>query len=83
MCVPETATFLLSSGVLFSELDTDAKIEFQANLLRTLLQVEDSINMTAKYYNEEQQKNVLIIYDRGAMDPVSCNFNIKFRILKN
>lgn len=72
MCIPETATFLLSAGVLFSELDTNAKIEFQENLLKTLLQVEDSINLTAKYYNEEQQKNVLIIYDRGAMDPVSC-----------
>lgn len=82
MCVPETATFLLSSGVLFSELDTDAKIEFQANLLRTLLQVEDSINMTAKYYNEEQQKNVLIIYDRGAMDPVSYLGDGEWDILK-
>lgn len=72
--MPETATFLLSSGVLFTDLDALAKTEFQENLLKTLLQTENSVNKTAEYYNNELQKNVLIIYDRGAMDPVACKW---------
>jgi len=71
-CVPETATFLLSSGTLFGDLDDTHRTDFQENLLKTLLQVEDTINKSATFYNEELQKNCLIIYDRGAMDPVSC-----------
>ncbi len=76
LTVPETATFILSSGVLFSDLDALAKTEFQENLLKTLLQTENSINKAAEYYNNEMQKNVLIIYDRGAMDPVACKWLI-------
>ena len=45
---------------------------FQENLLKTLLQIEDTINQTAKFYSEEQGYKVLVIYDRGAMDPVAC-----------
>lgn len=71
LCVPETATFLLSAGMLFGDLDDKNKTDFQENLLKTLLQVEDTVNETAKYYNDELQKNCLVIYDRGAMDPVS------------
>lgn len=72
--MPETATFLLSAGMLFGDLDDKNKTDFQENLLKTLLQVEDTVNETAKYYNDEFQKNCLVIYDRGAMDPVSCKF---------
>lgn len=73
LCVPETATILLGSGVFFYDLNDEAKMLFQENLLKTLLQIEDSINETAKHYVSERNQNVLIIYDRGAMDPVACN----------
>ena len=72
LCVPETATVLLSSGVLFYDFDDETRINFQENLLKTLLQIEDTINETAKYYVNEKHQNCMIIYDRGAMDPVAC-----------
>ena len=36
--VPETATVLLGGGVNFAELPQFAQIEFQENLLRTMIQ---------------------------------------------
>lgn len=81
-CVPETATFLLSSGVLFSDLDKESKTDFQENLLKTLLQTEDSVNKAAQFYNSELQKNCLIIYDRGAMDPVAYLHDGEWEVLK-
>lgn len=71
LCVPETATVLLSSGVYFCDLNDDSKMLFQENLLKTMLQIEDTINETAKHYVSEKNQNCLIIYDRGAMDPVA------------
>lgn len=47
-------------------------MKFQENLLKTLLQIEDSINEAAKYYHNERNQNCIVIYDRGAMDPVAC-----------
>jgi hypothetical protein len=35
------------------------------------LQIEDAINETVRYYHTEKNKNCIIIYDRGAMDPVA------------
>ena len=49
----------------------------EENLLKTLIQIEDTINEAAKHYIQREQ-NVLIIYDRGAMDPVSCQSLIKY-----
>lgn len=69
-CVPETASVLLSSGILFYDLAKHT-IKFQENLLKTLLQIEDSINEAAKFYHNEKNQNCIIIYDRGAMDPVA------------
>ena len=46
-------------------------IQFQENLLKTLLQIEDCINETVRFYHNELNKNCIIIYDRGAMDPVA------------
>jgi thymidylate kinase len=71
--VPETATFLLTSGIRFYDLDDDTRVAFQENLLKTLIQTENTINEVAKFYNSFHRKNCLIIYDRGAMDPVACN----------
>ena len=74
--MPETATILLSSGVYFCDLNDESKMLFQENLLKTLLQIEDTINETAKHYVNVRNQSCLIIYDRGAMDPVACNLMI-------
>lgn len=46
-------------------------MKFQENLLKTLLQIEDTINDTARFYSTDCNRNCLVLYDRGAMDPVS------------
>ncbi len=60
-------TFWVISNLLYKF----QAIEFQENLLRTLLQIEDTINKTASYYHNVLNQNCIIIYDRGAMDPVA------------
>merc|ERR1712038_176176 len=62
--VPETATVLLGGGVNFAELPEYAQIEFQENLLRTMIQIENSFFALA----EASERNCLIICDRGTMD---------------
>ncbi|CAB4067865.1 TRPL translocation defect protein 14 [Lepeophtheirus salmonis] len=47
-CVPEAATVLLSGGVNFSELDAEAAMKFQENLLKTMIQIENSFFDLAK-----------------------------------
>jgi hypothetical protein len=37
-----------------------------------MLQIENSINEAARYYHTSKNKNVIIIYDRGCMDPIAC-----------
>jgi hypothetical protein len=70
--VPETATLLFNSGFTFPELGEDQQMNFQEDLLKTLLQIENTITDTAKYFYEKQNSKCLVIYDRGAMDPVAC-----------
>ena len=62
--VPETANVLLSGGVNFETMTEDAKEKFQENLLKTMMQIEQSFFDLA----ESSRKNCLIICDRGAMD---------------
>lgn len=62
--VPETATVLLSGGIKFSDLSEDEAYKFQENLLRTMIQIEN----TFFELGESCQRNCLIICDRGAMD---------------
>ncbi|XP_023331703.1 TRPL translocation defect protein 14 isoform X2 [Eurytemora carolleeae] len=62
--VPETATVLLAGGVNFAELPQYAATEFQENLLRTMIQIENSFFALA----EASERNCLIICDRGTMD---------------
>ncbi|KAI1712656.1 AAA domain-containing protein [Ditylenchus destructor] len=64
--VPETATVLLRGGVKFSELNPAQVYQFQKDLLLTLLQIEKVFFNQAELI---QDRNVLIICDRGAMDP--------------
>ena len=63
--VPETATVLLSGGVNFAELSEKAAEKFQANLLKTMIQIENSFFDLA---SSSAAQNCLVICDRGAMD---------------
>lgn len=80
-CVPETASLLIGSGIHFYELGPHT-IDFQENLLKTLLQIEDTINETVKFYHKEKKQNCIVIYDRGAMDPVAYLKENDWEILK-
>lgn len=62
--VPETATVLLSGGVKFSELTKEEAYKFQENLIKTMIQIENT------YFELGQvcKRNCLIICDRGVMD---------------
>ena len=63
--VPETATVLLSGGINFAELSEKAAEKFQANLLKTMIQIENSFFDLASSCSAQ---NCLVICDRGAMD---------------
>ncbi|XP_071050312.1 TRPL translocation defect protein 14 isoform X2 [Onthophagus taurus] len=62
--VPETASVLLSGGIKFSDLSVVEAFKFQENLLKTMLQIEDTFFELGK----SCRGNCLIICDRGAMD---------------
>ncbi|KAK5645450.1 hypothetical protein RI129_006750 [Pyrocoelia pectoralis] len=63
--VPETASVLLSGGIKFSDLNAEQVYQFQENLLKTMLQIENTFFELAS----TSSRNCLIICDRGAMDP--------------
>lgn len=65
MRVPETATVLLGGGIKFTELDDDQKIVFQEELLKTMMQIENTFFQIAEFI---ENRDVLVICDRGAMD---------------
>ncbi|KAL5287525.1 unc-132 family protein [Megaselia abdita] len=62
--VPETANVLLSGGIKFSDLTEAEAYKFQENLLRTMIQIENTYFELAK----SSTKSCLIICDRGVMD---------------
>lgn len=62
--VPETATVLLGGGIKFSELNAKQGVKFQEELLRTMIQIENTFFSVA----EAMDRNVLVICDRGTMD---------------
>ncbi|XP_041977316.1 TRPL translocation defect protein 14 isoform X3 [Aricia agestis] len=62
--VPETATVLLSGGIKFADLSPDEAVKFQENLLKTMIQIENTFFELGRTC----QRNCLIICDRGAMD---------------
>lgn len=47
-----------------------------------MLQIEDSIVEAANYYYREKNQNCIVIYDRGAMDPVAYLDPNDWEILK-
>ncbi|XP_075146739.1 TRPL translocation defect protein 14-like [Haematobia irritans] len=62
--VPETATVLLSGGIKFSDLTEKEIYKFQENLVRTMMQIENTYFQLGK----SSTRNCLIICDRGFMD---------------
>ncbi|XP_030375948.1 TRPL translocation defect protein 14 isoform X3 [Scaptodrosophila lebanonensis] len=62
--VPESATVLLSGGVKFSDLTDIEAYKFQENLIRTMVQIEN----TYFELGNSSTRNCLIICDRGVMD---------------
>lgn len=62
--VPETATVLMSGGIAFGELNNEQVFDFQENLIKTMIALEDTyFTMAAK-----SDQNCLVICDRGLMD---------------
>ncbi|XP_072388371.1 TRPL translocation defect protein 14 isoform X1 [Diabrotica undecimpunctata] len=62
--VPETASVLLGGGIKFADLNQHESVKFQENLLKSMLQIEDTFFQLGKTC----KRNCLIICDRGAMD---------------
>lgn len=62
--VPETASILLSGGVKFSDLTSEDAFQFQENLLKTMIQIENTFFQLGERCN----RDCLIICDRGTMD---------------
>lgn len=65
--VPETATILLGGGVKFGELSHAQQCAFQKDVLSTLLRIESVFFLQAEL--AVSGPPILIICDRGAMDP--------------
>ncbi|XP_014674201.1 PREDICTED: uncharacterized protein LOC106814397 [Priapulus caudatus] len=61
---PETAFVLMSGGVKWTDLDENQAINFQEDIGRMMLMVEDSYTRLA----EGGRRNAIIICDRGVMD---------------
>jgi len=67
--VPETATVLMSGGIAFGELNQEQVLDFQFNLIKTMLTLEDTyFSMAEKWNCSGGQQNCLVICDRGTMD---------------
>ena len=66
--MPNAVCYKTRGGVKFEELNPKQARVFQRQILATMLEVEKTYNLLA----EEDSKNVLIVCDRGAMDPFAC-----------
>lgn len=64
--VPETATILLGGGVKFADLSPKQSYDFQVGLMKTMMTIED---VYFKLGDSVDNKDVLIICDRGTYDP--------------
>jgi len=77
--VPETASVLLSGGIKFNDLTPDESYNFQVNLLKTMIQIENTYFELAK----SCKRNCLIICDRGVMDASAYIDTDKWERMKN
>lgn len=69
---PQYTCFPPCRRVRFPEFSPEQVTSFQRNILKTILQLETTFFELA----EQDKKNVLIVCDRGAMDPSACNFKL-------
>ncbi|VDM37756.1 unnamed protein product [Toxocara canis] len=76
--VPEAATILLGGGANFAAMTRDQAYAFQRDLLQTMLQIESvvpalmiraALEVFFNQANLSDSEHVLVICDRGAMDP--------------
>uniref|UniRef100_A0AC35UD53 AAA_28 domain-containing protein n=1 Tax=Rhabditophanes sp. KR3021 TaxID=114890 RepID=A0AC35UD53_9BILA len=65
--VPEAATTLMKGGIKFGSLTEEEQLIFQEELMRTMMCLENTYFRLADSFVE--RSNVLVICDRGAMDP--------------
>ncbi|KAJ3365580.1 hypothetical protein GGF32_008713 [Allomyces javanicus] len=65
--VPETATILLGGGVTFADLDPDQQENFQENLLRVMMRLEQTFIDLAHLNYKKQGKKTVVLCDRGTM----------------
>ncbi|KAF6020956.1 hypothetical protein EB796_020759 [Bugula neritina] len=70
--VPETATLLMSGGVKWTDLTMEQADRFQQNLIKTMMQIEQTYFDLAEMSNA----NCIVICDRGVMDPSACTYQI-------
>ncbi|XP_076452635.1 TRPL translocation defect protein 14-like [Babylonia areolata] len=61
---PESAYIYLSGGACFADMNSDEAFSFQENIIRTMMQVENTFHDLAK----DRCQNVMLICDRGIMD---------------
>lgn len=62
--VPETATVLMSGGIAFGELNDEQVFDFQENLIKTMIALEDTyFTMAAK----SDQVGILCCSSRGRL----------------
>ena len=72
--VPETASILLGSGVIFDKLTQEEANDFQKSLLHVMMQIESTFFSLAESHAERGVKTI-VICDRGTMDPSACMFD--------
>ncbi|XP_046576813.1 TRPL translocation defect protein 14-like [Haliotis rubra] len=63
---PEAAMIFLSGGVTFPDLQNEEIFKLQENIIRTMMQIENTYIQLAK--SMLAKRNVLMICDRGVMD---------------
>lgn len=68
MHVRITGHHYFSGGVKVNELDAQQVEQFQANIVKTILQIEQTFFDLAS----RDCENCIIVCDRGVMDPSAC-----------
>eukprot|EP00011_Vannellida_sp_DIVA3-517-6-12_P009577 CAMPEP_0114608392 /NCGR_PEP_ID=MMETSP0168-20121206/2556_1 /TAXON_ID=95228 ORGANISM="Vannella sp., Strain DIVA3 517/6/12" /NCGR_SAMPLE_ID=MMETSP0168 /ASSEMBLY_ACC=CAM_ASM_000044 /LENGTH=402 /DNA_ID=CAMNT_0001819291 /DNA_START=22 /DNA_END=1227 /DNA_ORIENTATION=- len=68
---PEANTVLVTGGVSWASLNPEQIFSFQVNVLRTMMQMEDTFMDVARLSTTDAP--FLILCDRGVMDPAAYN----------
>jgi thymidylate kinase len=79
-CAPEAATILFCGGIEVTKLNKKQIRSFQENVLKTIMQIEQTYFDLAN----DENRNCLIVCDRGTMDPSAFCSNEEWQeILKS